>query len=240
MKPRINCANCGVIKKACRAQDGKGPQGCPTANYKETVENVLTYYDDPAICEFARLASIQEGECYANREKKPYIMEPTKTRIVEIIEFAHKMRYKKLGLAFCGGLTREAAMVTEILEKNDFEVQSISCKVGGVPKERIGVKDHQKINIGNFEPMCNPISQAEILNEAQTDFNILLGLCVGHDSLFLKHIKGFTTVLAVKDRVTGHNPMAAIYTLGSYYQRLKKLEFGSDAEIKSRLTASKG
>jgi uncharacterized metal-binding protein len=67
----------------------------------------------------------------------------------------------------------------------------------------------------------------------------MLGLCVGHDSLFLKHIKGYATVFAVKDRVTGHNPMAALYTVRSYNQRFLKLEFGSDAEIKSRLTANK-
>ncbi len=83
--------------------------------------------------------------------------------------------------------------------------------------------------------MCNPIVQAEILNEAQTEFNIMLCLCVGHDSLFLKHIKAPTTVLAVKDRVTGHNPMAALYTSSSYYQRLKRLEFGSETEMKERM-----
>jgi len=29
-----------------------------------------------------------------------------------------------------------------------------------------------------------------------------------------------TTVLAVKDRVTGHNSLAAIYLSGTYYQKL--------------------
>lgn len=70
--------------------------------------------------------------------------------------------------------------------------------------------------------MCNPITQAMMLNEAKTDFNILLGLCIGHDSLFLKYAEGMTTVFAVKDRVTGHNPLAPLYTSRSYYQRLAK------------------
>jgi uncharacterized metal-binding protein len=69
--------------------------------------------------------------------------------------------------------------------------------------------------------MCNPIYQAKLLNHENTDFNILLGLCVGHDSLFFKFAEAPTTVLAVKDRVTGHNPLAAIYLSGTYYQRLK-------------------
>lgn len=85
--------------------------------------------------------------------------------------------------------------------------------------------------------MCNPIGQAEILNEAETDFNIMLCLCVGHDALFLQHVKKPTTVLAAKDRVTGHNSLVALYTSNSYYQRLKKLEAGSEEEMKARLVS---
>jgi uncharacterized metal-binding protein len=70
--------------------------------------------------------------------------------------------------------------------------------------------------------MCNPISQAMLMNAAKTDFNILLGLCVGHDSLVLKYSEAFCTVLAAKDRVFGHNPLAAVYTLDSYYRYLKQ------------------
>lgn len=61
--------------------------------------------------------------------------------------------------------------------------------------------------------MCNPIAQAEYLNDKQTDLNIVLGLCVGHDSLFFKYSKAPTIVLAVKDRVLDHNPLKAIYEL---------------------------
>jgi len=235
----INCAKCGVVKKACRLPDGKGPKNCPTMNKRDLVQRAQKEYEAPENKEFARLASVQEGECYANRDRKPYVMHPSKTRIEEVIEFAQKMGYRKLGIAFCGGVTHEASLLTEVLEKHGFEVVAVSCKVGGVPKETIGVKEEEKIRIGEFEPMCNPIAQAMVLNDANTDFNIMLCLCVGHDALFLKYIKGFTTVFAVKDRVTGHNPMAALYTASSYYQRLKKLEFGSAEEMKARLVAKK-
>ena len=70
--------------------------------------------------------------------------------------------------------------------------------------------------------MCNPVLQAFVANEAGTEFNILLGLCVGHDSLFFKHAKAIGTVLAAKDRLLGHNPLAAIYQYDSYYRYLKK------------------
>lgn len=234
-----NCAQCSVIQKACRFEDGKGPSACPTVYKKDVIEKVLKAYDQPEINEFARQASIQEGACYANRNIKPYTMHPTKPRLQEVMEFCERMEYKRLGLAFCGGLTNEAELLCEVLEKNEFQIVSVSCKCGGIPKEKIGVKDEEKIRIGGFEPMCNPIAQAELLNDADTDFNIMLGLCVGHDSLFLKHIKGYATVFAVKDRVTGHNPLAALYTVRSYNQRFLNLEFGSDEEVKSRLVAKK-
>ncbi|OGP75523.1 MAG: hypothetical protein A2V86_07500 [Deltaproteobacteria bacterium RBG_16_49_23] len=232
-----NCAKCAVVEKICRLEKGRGPSWCPTKKGESALTEAMERYDDPEIKEFARTASVQEGSCYALREARPFVMIPTKSRMEELIEFSQRMGYKKLGLAFCGGLTHEAAVLSEILEKHGFEVISVSCKVGGIPKERIGVKDEEKICIGEFESMCNPIAQAKILNQAGTDFNVMLGLCIGHDSLFLKFINGLTTVFAVKDRVTGHNPLAALYTSRSYYQRLMKMEFGSPGEMKSLLVS---
>jgi uncharacterized metal-binding protein len=234
-----SCATCKIVRKICRTPEGKGPKNCPTLNEGAVIDQARDEYEKEEIREFARLASVQEGECYANRDQKPYVLHPVKPRMVEIMEFAQKMNYRKIGLAFCGGLTHEAGMVVDILEKNGFKVINVSCKVGGVAKEKIGIQEHEKINIGEHESMCNPIGQAMILNREETDFNVLLGLCVGHDSLFLKYIQAPTTVLAVKDRVTGHNPLAAVYTANSYYARLKKLEFGSDKEMKARLIAKK-
>jgi uncharacterized metal-binding protein len=139
---------------------------------------------------------------------------------VEICEFAQKMGYKRLGLAFCIGLVQEAKAVEGILKSQGFEVISVVCKAGRIPKKKIGIKDDENIFIGTDEAMCNPIYQAKVLNKAKTEFNILLGLCVGHDSLFFKNAKAPTTVLAVKDRVTGHNPLAAIYLSNSYYRKI--------------------
>ena len=55
-----------------------------------------------------------------------------------------------------------------------------------------------------------------------TELNIEVGLCVGHDSLFFRHSAAPVTVLVAKDRVTGHNPAAALYTSHSYYRRLRE------------------
>lgn len=236
---KIDCTACPIIEKICRLQKGKAPKWCPTIKKEKIIRSALEEYKNPEIKEFARQASIQEGACYIKREIKPFVAIPTKTRVEELIEFSKRMGYKKLGLAFCGGLTHEASILSEILEKNGFDVVAVSCKVGGIPKEKIGVKDVEKVKIGGYETMCNPIAQAKILNNAKPDFNIMLGLCIGHDSLFLKYIKGLTTVFAVKDRVTGHNPMVPLYLSRSYYRRLLRVESGSMEEMKIRLISER-
>ena len=94
------------------------------------------------------------------------------------------------------------------------------AKSGNIPKEEIGLADREKVKPGGFEPMCNPVAQAELLNSHGSEFNIVLGLCLGHDSLFFKYSKALSTVLIAKDRVLGHNPIAALQTADTYYSRI--------------------
>jgi len=222
MEHQSQCAQCLVKNRICRQKGGVGPAFCSTVLYPEAIAKAAAEYDKDGIRSFAYKASVQEAECYIDREAAPSYRYPVKPRLQEIIEFARKMGYGKLGVAFCGGLHREAAVFCKILEDHGFNVVSVMCKVGGVDKSALGLQEHEKVKIGSFEPMCNPISQAEVLNAADTDFNILLGLCVGHDSLFLKYSKALVTVFAVKDRVLGHNPLGAIYNYDSYYERFKQ------------------
>ena len=51
-------------------------------------------------------------------------------------------------------------------------------------------------------------------------FTFVLGLCVGHDSLFFRHSKGLATTLVAKDRVLAHNPVGALQLADSYFQRV--------------------
>ena len=122
---------------------------------------------------------------------------------------------------FCVALRKEAKIIEKLFSSKGFDVVSVICKVGQVPKEVIGIKDEEKVAIGSFETMCNPILQAMVLNSEKTEFNVLVGLCVGHDSLFFKYAEAPCTVLAVKDRVLCHNPLGAIYNIDTYYRYLK-------------------
>ena len=165
------------------------------------------YEADKELTGFARAAAKVEATGYMKW-----------TRVEDTIEFAHEMGYRTLGIASCIGLKREAAILESILKDNGFSVASAICKTGGVPKEKIGLKDSEKVSPGGFEAMCNPIAQAMILDAAGSQLNIVMGLCVGHDSLFYRTSKAPVTTLVAKDRVLGHNPVAALYNHQSYYR----------------------
>lgn len=216
-----DCANCMFDKRLCRVPGGDHLENCATLQCAQQAREALQEYEKPSIHAFAAQASRQERACYGQVPGQPGARQPLKPRILETMEFCQRMGYRKLGLAFCGGLHREAHVVAQMFSARGFEVCSVMCKFGGADKSCLGLTDAEKISGGGHETMCNPIGQALVLNEAQTQFNILLGLCVGHDSLFLKYAQAPCTVLAVKDRLLGHNPLAAVYGADNYYKYLK-------------------
>ena len=142
------------------------------------------------------------------------------TRVLEIREFAKRMRFKKMGIATCISFVGHAKVLSGILESHGFEVAAVACKHGGIPKEALGIKDEEKIRPGTYEAICNPLSQAELLNRAGCELNVIVGLCVGHDSLFIRHSQGLVTTLVTKDRVLAHNPVGALQLADTYYSRV--------------------
>lgn len=130
-------------------------------------------------------------------------------RVRETAEFAKRCGFTHLGIAFCVGLGEEARALADRLSSS-FEVSSVCCKCAAIPKSEYGLPLVHEENLD--EVICAPLIQAELLNRAKTDLNIILGLCVGHDALFSKHSDAPVTTLITKDRVLGHNPAAAIYS----------------------------
>lgn len=200
-----SCAMCSA--HFCRTGElEKLPSNCP-CNENQQINKINDLYLEVENHELAYQSALVEAEGYCE-----------KTRLEEIIDFANKCNFKNIGVAFCLGLNNEANLLCKILKNNGFEVNSVICKNGSIPKEFLKIKDNQKIRPGEYEAMCNPIGQAMLLNKAQTDLNIILGLCVGHDSLFIKYSDAPVTVFAVKDRVLAHNPLGALYLSNSYYR----------------------
>ncbi len=200
----FTCAYCGI--DACEKDDpSKFPLNCPCL-LKEEMEEVKKLYEEGDNKKLAHEAALTEAIGYCE-----------KTRLEEVMDFAHRMGYEKIGIAHCIGLKKEARAFCDVLKHNGFKVETVACKSGYIPKEFINISNFEKIDPGTFETMCNPIGQAYLLDREGTDLNVILGLCVGHDTLFMKYSKAPVTVLATKDRVLAHNAMAALYLADGYY-----------------------
>jgi len=201
-----SCIDCGVVN--CNVQNKSYPKFCLTTdNLNETIlKEALRLYEEKENYDVMINAANIESEYYG-------IM----TRVEETVEFAKRMGFEKIGIATCVGLISESRILASILRKKGFEVFGIACKAGAVEKDRVGINESCKKVGAN---MCNPIYQAKKLNSEDTQLNIVMGLCVGHDSLFYKYSNALVTTLVTKDRVLGHNPAAALYTSNSYYHRI--------------------
>ncbi len=203
-----SCVDCGTIN--CRNRDKTWPEFCLTTELtEEEVDELMKLYtEDEENARVMQNAAAVESDFYCMI-----------TRVEEIVEFAKRIGAKKIGIATCSGLIDESRIFARILRLNGFEVYAAVCKVGSIQKSAVGIpEEHQTVG----PIMCNPILQAKKLNKAKTDLNVVVGLCVGHDSLFYKYAEGLCTTLITKDRVLGHNPAAALYQVNSYYSRLLK------------------
>ncbi|WP_044973565.1 DUF1847 domain-containing protein [Ruminococcus sp. HUN007] len=213
----MSCADCGVMN--CLTRKGKYPEFCPTAELtEEEINEVAALYEKSRVNKkVAVIAAEIEGEFYGKY-----------TRVEEIIEFARRIGAKKIGIATCVGLIEESRIFARILRLNGFEVYGISCKVGSQNKVDIGVREEYTCITGPV--MCNPIMQAKLLAKEKVDLNVVVGLCVGHDSLFYKYAKGLTTTLITKDRVLAHNPAGALYQARAYYKKLLHAPVGAEID----------
>lgn len=222
-KPNLaKCAACPFKKneRLCMNPLGRNPGFCPTAGKPELLQKSLEEFAEPETKRFAQAAARTERKTY--RRYEDGTLQPVRSRILEIVDFCKRMDYRRIGLIFCIGLAAEAASVAKIFEAQGLEVVSAICKAGGVNKNALELEKEALLCPENPETMCNPIMQAMIMNDAKVDFNVLLGLCVGHDSLALKYLEAPVTILAVKDRLLGHNPLANIHGAESYYNYMKK------------------
>lgn len=203
----LSCTDCGIV--SCSSGQHAYPEFCLTANLdQQELKEALQLYDDPINRKIAVAAAEVEGAFYCKY-----------TRVQEIIEFAHRIGAKKIGIATCVGLMEESRIFAKILRVNGLEPYGIACKVGATEK-KTGLNLDEQYIMKAGERMCNPILQAKLLNKTKTDLNVIVGLCVGHDSLFYKYSKAICTTLLVKDRVLGHNPAVALYTSKTYYRKL--------------------
>lgn len=122
-------------------------------------------------------------------------------RMSEVVYYCLEMNYRRIGIAYCTDLNEATEILVSVL-KRFFDVIPVCCMISGKNRE-------------NGNPACNPIAQARILNIMKTDFNIIVGLCLGADSIFTNESKAPVTTLFVKDKSLANNPIGALYS--DYY-----------------------
>ena len=156
------CAYCPPTVRACRhgESEQRGPGFCPSKVDGEGLDVTGELYADPETLRIAKASALVESEGYCKW-----------TRVEEICAFAKKLGFRKIGIATCISMVDLAKTLSGILESHGFEVASVACKTGGVPKEELGLRDEERIRPGQHESMCDPISQAELLNRAGCELN---------------------------------------------------------------------
>ena len=199
-----SCVDCGTFN--CGHETTTFPPFCLTTGMDdELAKEVHDLYMEEENQKIMVAAAVVEHEFYCKL-----------TRLEETLEFAKKIGAKRIGIAFCTGVKEEAKVVTKYFRHHGFEVYGTCCKVGAFKKVEMGIPA-ECAAVG--KNACNPIMQAKLLNKAGTDLNILMGLCVGHDSLYYKYCDGLCTTLFTKDRVMGHNAVNTIYQANGYYKK---------------------
>lgn len=200
----MSCIDCSMAN--CNTMDGTYPGFCITPDMdQELLGEAIAAYDEGRNKEIFKAAAEVETEHYCEAG-----------RVEEMIYFAQKIGAKKIGIATCVGLLHEAGTFAKIMRSHGFEIVGIGCKAGAYPKVEMGIDKRCEATGKNI---CNPILQAKYLNSQHTDLNVVIGLCVGHDSLFYKYSDAYVTTLIAKDRVTGHNPAAALYNANTYFKK---------------------
>ena len=167
------CAYCPDNVRACRAGESAERGHCPTKIDPDSIHDAASKYDDAWVRRISQISAVVEAAGYCKW-----------TRVQEICEFGKRMGFKKIGIATCISFVDHAKILSGILESHGFEVASVACKHGGIPKEELGIRDEEKVRPGNYEAICNPVGQAELFKRAGCEFNVVLGLCVGHDRCF--------------------------------------------------------
>jgi uncharacterized metal-binding protein len=198
----FTCGDCTTLN--CSKQNSVYPEACLTlaVDSEELQKIIRIYKEDPIDASFSLAAAelVKTGYGKLNRAE-------------EVVAFAKNLGAKKIGIASCVGLVKEARQFISYAKSQGLESYSVLCKVGAVDKGEIGLPESVRTKDGGHESICNPILQAHILEREQTDLNVIIGLCVGHDSLFIRHSTAPVTYLIVKDRVYNHNPAAGLAAL---------------------------
>ena len=197
MKDKVK-TTCLCRKMGCWREDDKGiPSYCQANHYLKEIEKTNKAYAATEVVD------IYTAACVVGKKNDGY-----RARIEEALDFAKEMKFSRVGFAACVAFGKELEVIRRLFEQAGIEVFSAGCQIGRSSATDRGLP-HLEAYPDNST--CNPIAQAEILNNVETQLNFIIGLCMGHDILFTRFSKAPVSTLIVKDRLLGNNPAAAVY-----------------------------
>lgn len=226
MTEQMQCSKCSVrvctVDSSGKRLPGEAPSWCAMETKADVIKRAMAKYTD-GDRKIAHTAAVVESEAYI---REPWGLKPYATRVLEIINFAKKMGYKKIGIACCFASGWDGRVLANIFLNRGFDVVARFCKVYEVKNTTfLGLKEEETLVPGGFQSMCNPITQVETLADSGCDLIVTFGECTGHDALAGKFSPVPLTLLGVKDRVLAHNPVVALTCpWNQYYRKLTREE----------------
>ena len=177
----MDCTRCG--RKACRTAVSCGAEAFDRDEVREAFHEKTAA---PIVEAAARL--VDGGRA------------GTLDRFTELREYIRDRGMTKVGLAYCYGMEDLARRAADGLRETGARVEAVSCTVGALAQNEV----NRESDLPGVS--CNPLGQAAQINAAAPDLTVTMGLCLGHDILFHRHLAGDVTTLVVKDRMHGHAP----------------------------------
>jgi uncharacterized metal-binding protein len=192
------CSGCATCRTAAsfRGDVTKMPPTCPTLTRSEITKDASPYLDDAL--HSLMMAADDTPKTADGR---------LRNRVEELIHFANGRGMKRIGIAFCVTLLREAQQLGRMLKEAGFEPRPVCCRVGAIDYAEIGLP---KAHPERFAAICNPVAQARLLNDDKVDLVVQVGLCIGHDLVLQDVCDAPVTTLVVKDRVYDHHAIKAL------------------------------
>jgi uncharacterized metal-binding protein len=189
------CISCA--KTSCYRGDLEGmPKTCPTRTEAEIAKDATPYREGDRAQQM-RVA-----------DEMPFAADGSqRNRVQELAAFARARSMRRVGIAFCVTLIKEAQELARQLRAEGLETELVCCRVGAIDYDEIGLP---KAHPERFAAICNPVAQARLLNRSQVDLVAQMGLCIGHDLILQEECTAPVTTLVVKDRVLDHHPVLAL------------------------------
>jgi uncharacterized metal-binding protein len=189
------CSTCA--KTSCfRGDVDSMPKTCPTRTEPAIATDVTPYLDQGR----AELMRVADQTPFSDDGRM-------RNRVEELASFAKARGMRRVGIAFCVTLVKEAQELARQLQAEGLETELVCCRVGAIDYDEIGLP---KVHPDRFAAICNPVAQARLLNQRHVDLVAQVGLCIGHDMILQQESKAPVTTLVVKDRVHDHHTVQSL------------------------------